>query len=80
MSPMDWKPLLHTSSAPEEWDFERESTAAWLLKGVLKGLWWGALGLGALVLLFTEPVGFAVVGLLTAILWKLHKREQREED
>jgi len=76
MSPMDFKPLPPASDSPaKEWDFERESTAVWVLKGVLKGLWWGGLGLGALVLLFTEPVGFAVVALLTAILWKLYKSD-----
>jgi len=71
MSPLDWKPLPPTSDVPEEWDFERESTAAWLFKGVLKGLWWAFLGFAALVVLFTSPVGFMVAVVLGWILWRV---------
>gem|GEM_PF-6012772 len=38
------------------------------------------LGIGALVLLFTAPVGFAIIALLASILWTLNRETAGQAD
>jgi len=47
----------------------------WVLGKLGKGLLWGCLGIGAVVLLFTAPVGFAIIALLASILWTLNRSD-----
>jgi len=47
----------------------------WGLGKLGKGLWGAFLVFAALVVLFTSPFAFAVIALLTAIVWKLYKSE-----
>jgi|GEM_PF-2427611 len=79
MSFMDWNPLPPKGST-EEWDIEHEGGGGRVFWGVAKVLWWGFLGFAALVVLVSSPAAFAVTALLTAILWKLYKREAHEEE
>jgi len=81
----DWKPLPPRYLDPEGKTTPRMPAGAselledgfkglgWGLGKLGKGLWWAFLGFAALVVLFTEPLAFAIIALLASILWTLNR-------